>query len=312
MPERCRLACTPRTRGAKVRVAELAERQWGVVTRVQLEESGLEAAGISRWQAERRLHRVHPGVFAVGHNSLAMEGVLAAALFYAGKGSALSHVTAAWWYGMLQAHPTRMHVSTPVRRSSLRRVCVHSRRSVDRVWHKRFPLTPPAHTLLDIAAVVRLMELRRALAEAEYRRLVTLAEVEAVLGRGKPGSAALRAALDCHRPQLAHTRSRMEERFVLLCERDSLTPPAVNARVAGWTVDAVWFDQRIAVELDSHAAHGTPAAMEEDRRRDLELRTAGYTVLRYTWRQLTDEWDLVGADLRRHGVDNPESTAKDT
>ena len=41
------------------------------------------------------------------------------------------------------------------------------RRSVDRVWHKRFPLTPPAQTLLDIAAVVRLMELRRALAEAD-------------------------------------------------------------------------------------------------------------------------------------------------
>jgi very-short-patch-repair endonuclease len=146
------------------------------------------------------------------------------------------------------------------------------------------------------------MELRRALAEAEYRRLVTLTEVDAVLGRGKPGSTALRAALECHLPQLARTRSRMEERFVLLCERHSLTPPAVNARVAGWTVDAVWFDRRIAVELDSHAAHGTPAAMEEDRRRDLELRAAGYTVLRYTWRQVTDEQDLVIADLRRHGL----------
>ena len=54
---------------------------------------------------------------------------------------------------------------------------------------------------------------------------MTLAEVEAVLGRGKPGSTALRAALDCHRPQLAHTRSRMEEMFVLLCEREIAYPP---------------------------------------------------------------------------------------
>jgi very-short-patch-repair endonuclease len=274
-----------------------------VVTRVQLEECGLEAAGISRWQAERRLHRVHPGVFAVGHNRLPMEAELAAALFYAGKGAALSHVTAAWWFGMLQAHPTRVHVSAPGRRRSLRRVRVHQRRSVERVWHKRFPLTPPAQTLLDIAGVVRFMELRRALAEAEYRRLVTLAEVESVLGRGRPGSAALRVALDCHLPRLAHTRSRMEEKFVLLCERHSLTPPSVSARVAGWTVDAVWFDLRLAVELDSRSAHATPAAMEEDRRRDLDLRAAGFTVLRYTWWQLTDEWDRVSADLRRHGVD---------
>ena len=70
----------------------------------------------------------------------------------------------------------------------------------------------------------------------------------------------------------------------------------------------MWSNQRIAVELDSHAAHGTPAAMEEDRRRDLDLRAAGYIVLRYTWRQLTDEWDLVIADLRRHGVGDSEST----
>ena len=184
---------------------------------------------------------------------------------------------------------------------------VHTRKDPQRAWHKRLPLTPPAQTLSDIAGVVRFMELRRALAEAEYQRLVTLAEVDAVLGRGRPGSAALRAALDCHLPQLARTRSRMEEKFVLLCERHSLTPPAVNVRVAGWTVDAVWFDQRLAVELDSHAAHGTPAAMEEDRRRDLELRAAGYTVLRYTWRQLTDASDLVIADLRRHGVEPAEA-----
>jgi very-short-patch-repair endonuclease len=283
-------------------VAELAQRQWGVVTRAQLEESGLEAAGISRWQDERRLHRVHPGVFAVGHCCLAREGELAAAVFYAGPGSALSHVTAAWWHGMLQAQPTRLHVSAPGKRRSLPHVRVHCRRDLERTWHKRLPLTHPAQTLLDIASVVRFMELRRALAEAEYRRLVTLAEVGSVLGRGRPGSAALRVALDCHLPQLARTRSRMEELFVLLCERHSLTPPAVNARVAGWTVDAVWFDQRIAVELDSHAAHGTPAAIAEDRRRDLELRAAGFTVLRYTWRQLTEDGDVVIADLRRHGL----------
>jgi very-short-patch-repair endonuclease len=290
-------------------VAKLAETQWGVVTWGQLMGIGLGRAGISRWVDERRLHRIHPGVYAVGHLALGMEARLAAALFYAGPGAALSHVTAAWWWGLLHTEPRRLHVCVPGRRRSIESVCVHTRKRPQRAWHRRLPLTPPTETLLDIAGVVRLMELRRAVAEAEYRRLVTLAEAEAVLGRGKPGSAALRAALDCHLPQLARTRSRMEEKFVLLCERHPLTPPAVNAKVAGWTVDAVWFDERIAVELDSHAAHGTRAAMEEDRRRDLQLRAAGYIVLRYTWRQLTDERDLVIADLRRHGVGDSESTS---
>ncbi len=230
---------------------------------------------------------------------------MAAALFYAGPGAALSHVTAAWWSGILKTEPRRLHVCSQVRRRSSKSVRVHCRRTIERVWHRHLPITPPTQTLLDIAAIVRITELRRALAEAEYLRLVTLDEVEAKLGRGRPGSAALRVALDCHRPQLARTRSALEEKFLLLCERHSFTPPDVNVEVAGWLVDAVWFDPKVIVELDGHAAHGTASAIEKDHRRDLDLRAAGYTVLRYTWRQVTREPARVAADLRRHGIGQP-------
>jgi very-short-patch-repair endonuclease len=173
---------------------------------------------------------------------------------------------------------------------------------VERIWHHRLPVTPPAQTLLDIAGQVRFTELRRALSEAEYLRLVTLDEVAAVLGRGKPGSAALRTALECHNPRLARTKSLMEEKLVLLCERHFRTQPDMNVWVAGWKVDAVWFDQKVVVELDSRTAHSTSRAIENDHRRDLELRAAGYTVLRYTWQQVTETPELVIADLRRHGI----------
>ena len=299
MPEPCPPTSTPRKYAAKVRVARLAERQWGVVTWAQLEEAGLSESGISRWQAERRLHRIHPRVYAVGHGRLAVEGVLAAALLYAGPGAALSHVTAAWWFGLLNGGLNRVHVSVAGKRLSRRGVRVHQRKRVKRVRHKHFPVTPPARTLLDIASQVRFTELRRALAEAEFLRLVTLTDVEAVLGRGKPGSAALRAALDCHNPRLAQTRKGLEEKFLLLCERHSITRPDVNVWAAGWLVDAAWFDERVIVELDSHLAHGTPARLESDHQRDLALRAAGYTVMRYTWQQLTETPELVVADLRR-------------
>ena len=91
----------------------------------------------------------------------------------------------------------------------------------------------------------------------------------------------------------------MEEKFVLLCEDGSLTIPALNVRIAGWLVDAVWFDKMIVVELDSRTAHSTARAIENDYRRDVELRAAGYTVLRYTWHQLTQTPAVVLADLRR-------------
>ena len=48
-----------------------------------------------------------------------------------------------------------MHVCLPGRRVSLRDVRVHNEKQFERRWHKRLPVTPPAQTLLDIAAQVR-------------------------------------------------------------------------------------------------------------------------------------------------------------
>ncbi len=297
--ERWRKGTARRSLIAKLRLAEIAERQWGVITRAQLEAEGVTKGEVCRWVGEQRLHRLHPGVYAVGHPALALEGRLAGALLYAGPGAALWGLTAGSWLGLIKARPRTVHVCTPRRRRSPQGVRVHARRRFERTWHNRFPVMPPAETLLDIAGVVRFTQLRRALAEAEYLRLVTLDDVAAVLGRGRRGSAALRAALDCHRPQLARTRSLLEERFVLLCECRALDPPVMNAWVAGWLVDAVWFDEKVVVELDGQAAHGTPMRLERDRRRDLALRAAGYVVARYTWQQVTATPEPVVADLRR-------------
>ena len=135
-------------------------------------------------------------------------------------------------------------------------------------------------------------------AEAEYRGLVDLERVEAEAGRGRPGSAALRAALARHRPQLAHTLSPLEDRFVDFCDAERIPLPEVNRKVVGLMVDALWPSERVIVELDGGAAHGSPVAIERDRRRELTLRARGYVVLRYAWGQITEQPGLVAADLR--------------
>jgi very-short-patch-repair endonuclease len=68
--------------------------------------------------------------------------------------------------------------------------------------------------------------------------------------------------------------------------------------VAGWLVDAVWFDQTLIVELDGRTAHSASRAIERDHQRDMDLRAAGYTVLRYTWQQVTRQSERVAAELR--------------
>lgn len=253
---------------------------------------------IARWRRDGRLHRLHRGVYAAGHPAIPFEGELTAALFFAGSGATLSHRTALWWWGLAEGQPGVIELSVPGRRRSSNGVVIHSRRSFERTWERRLPVTTVAQTLLDVAGVTPIDGLRQLLAEAEYGHLAQPEDVDAILRRGCPGSAALRAALGRHLPELARTRSELERRFLLLCDRAGLPLPEVNVRYRGFTIDAMWRAQRVAVELDGLDGHRTPAQLERDHQRDLVLRAAGYSVHRYTWNQVTRQAALVETDLR--------------
>jgi very-short-patch-repair endonuclease len=176
---------------------------------------------------------------------------------------------------------------------------VHERRQLERVHRNGLPVTTVPQTLLDLAADSKDGLLRFALANADYEDLLNLDALEAACGRGAPGSARLRAALAAHRPELAHTRSDLERLLIELCEAHRLPLPKLNVYRHGWLVDAVWDEHRLVVELDGYDGHRSRAQLESDHQRDLELRSRGYVVLRYTWRQLTRRPDAVALDIRR-------------
>jgi hypothetical protein len=254
---------------------------------------------VARWVADGYLRSGDlPGVYAVGHRAPSVEGGLSEAILYAGEGAMLSHATALWWYGILDHRPFAIDVSTPGRAKPQKGIKIHARRDLERSSHKGLPATSVAQALLDFAATAPFHRVRYAVAQAEYHELLDLQEIRDILGRGKPGSAKLRRALDHHLPQLARTRSELERVFLPLCERGGLPPPEINVTVNGVLVDAVWRGARVVVELDGHRGHRTRAQIERDRRNDLRLRAAGYTVIRYTWEQVSAEPDAVLADLR--------------
>jgi len=284
--------------GRTERVTGLAERQGGVVSRAQLLALGLSDSAISRWTAAGRIHRLLPTVYAVGHRAVCLEGRLRAALLYTGDGAVLSHLTAASWWGLVDDPPGWVHVSDGGGRRSIAGVVVHHPREVERTVHRDLPVTTVPRTLLDIASMVSFGRLRRALAQAEYLGLADLDHIASVTGRGRVGSRALRRALAFHQPQRARTLSELEERFLNLCERHGIPLPEVNVTIRGLMVDALWREERVIVELDGRAAHGTAAAIERDHGRDLTLRAAGYLVLRYTWAQVTRGAGLVATDVR--------------
>jgi hypothetical protein len=69
-----------------VRAAELAGQQWGVIGYRQLRTCGVSARAITRWRVSEKLHELYPRVFAYGHAAVPVEGMLVAALIYAGSG----------------------------------------------------------------------------------------------------------------------------------------------------------------------------------------------------------------------------------
>ena len=172
-------------------------------------------------------------------------------------------------------------------------------RALERTWHRGMPATPVAPAAADVARTLPFDELRRALAEAEYRRLLDLRAVQSVLKRGQPGSAALRWAMSHHLPQLARTLSVLEERFLQLCEARGVPLPEVNVSVRGLMVDCLVAQPTRDRRARRSRGPRDRAAMERDRERDLDLRTAGYLVLRYTWQQVTERPGAVADDLRR-------------
>jgi predicted transcriptional regulator of viral defense system len=280
-------------------LAALAARQFGVVSRAQLDSAGVSDSAISRWVAARRLHRIHPGVYAIGYASLSLEARLFAALLYGGDQAVFSHTTVAWIWSLIDTEPTRIHLTVPGRRRSLPEVRVHRTREMDGVAYRGQPVTSVPRTLLDIASVLSFRQLRRALAEADYRGLLDDAGIADALGRGHRGSRALRQALSAHLPELAETLSPLEERFLEFCETAQIPLPEVNGKVSRMRIDALWRECGVAVEVDGGAGHTGLAAIKRDRQREMALRANGFQVVRYTWEQVTGQSDEVAADLRR-------------
>jgi very-short-patch-repair endonuclease len=258
----------------------IASQQHGVVSIGQLTAAGLDSAAINRRLRAGRLHRIHRGVYAVGHTGLSNEGSWMAAVLACGEGAVLSHMAAAGLWRLLQPPMGAIDVTVPGDggRRKRPRIRLHrSRTLATEVTTRRqnIPVTTPARTIADLRRVVPDPQLRRAIREATVLSLDLGEDVEA-----EP------------------TRSELEHQFLLVCRRLRLPTPEVNARVGPFTVDFLWLQSRLIVETDGYRYHRSRLAFEEDRARDLELRLLGYEVVRFTYRQLTDDAAGIAAAVR--------------
>lgn len=277
------------TKSASVdsQLARIARVQHGIVTTKQLGEVGLTSPAISKRLRRGRLFRVYQGVYALGHDGLDQEARWMAAVLACGPGAVLSHGCATVHWGLLRPLDGPIDITVPTQDGRRRRSGVRIHRCATFEAHLRtsgyekrlatvrdhIPVTTVPRTLVDIRDTLPPRLVRRAIRQAEFLGL-GLGEI-----------------------RTDRTRSDLERSFLRLCRRQGWPLPEVNVQIGGMTVDFLWRDARLVVETDSYATHGGTVAFEDDHDRDLRLRRLGYSVHRFSERQLEEEPGAVIEDV---------------
>ena len=290
-------------------IAALANRQHGIVDRAELLALGLSGAAIGRRIRSGRLQPMYRGVYAVGHRAMRPAAYWLAAVRASGEGAVLSHVAAADLWGLRPSAAGAIDVtvrSAAGRRGRkgirLHRCAALSPRETTR--HDAIPVTTPARTLLDLAAMLPRRAVERAADQAEVLRLFDLGALNEMIEDhlGRPGAPLLRAVLEDHHAGATVTRSELEERFLALFDGNGIERPRVNSRVAGLEADFYWPHRSLVVEVDGYRYHRTQRAFERDRARDATLAAEGLRVLRFSHCQLTSRPDEVVRALQPRSI----------
>ena len=287
------------------RVARLAADTDGVLSIRQLRACGLDADAVALRVRDGRLHRLHRGVYAVGHPGITLHGRFRAAVLARRDGAALSHFAAAAFWGFLRWDERRIEITIvgPGSRS-IAGLRVHSARALAErdVWHRDgIRVTSPARTLLDLAAILPAKALRAIVRRAQAQRVVSLRQIHELLDRsnGHRGATRLRAVI-ADGP--APTRTELEDAVLDLLDKGGIERPEVNAPLRFGTTtiipDYLWRKKRLAIEADSVTWHDHKLTREHDADKQAQLEAAGYRVLRITHHQATRDPQQTLARVR--------------
>ena len=207
--------------------------------------------------------------------------------------------------GLVDEHT--LEVTVPKNRSPrLADVVIHRRHLPAGVTCRRkgMPVTSPLRTLVDLAAVFDRELLDQALDRGTASRLFTDAAVGAELSRwsrrGLAGPVLLRQRLSLRDASSSRPASVLERRMDRLLRTARVPLPQREHPVmeGAYRLDFAWPEQKLAVEVDGYASHSSTRAFQYDRRRQNALVVAGWTMLRFTWDDVTSQHEKVAEHIR--------------
>jgi very-short-patch-repair endonuclease len=281
------------------KVARIAGRAHGVVTRREL-----LGAGLSERRVEGRVERgalivEFPGVYRVGHRAPSVEARYMAAVKACGKQAVLSGLSAAWLWGLIKGPAPPPEVTAPTERR-IKGIQTRRQRRIDprdATRHRGIPVTTVPATLVRVPLLLSFDELARAAHEAAIPHHTTPEQIAAAQARHPKATGAklLRAIVNGDAPILL---SKLERRFRARLRAAGLPLPKTNTKAGSHYVDARWPAHNLTVELDSYRYHHTRHAWEQDRWRDREAHHRGDQIRRYTWTDVIEQPEPMLAELK--------------
>ena len=138
----------------------------------------------------------------------------------------------------------------------------------------------------------------RSVAQLDDGRKLNPKAIRETCGQGRPGSKALQIALNSYIPQLARTKSDLEDEYLSmsasastsLCRRSTPWSTAKSRTVIGRELGLS------PVELDGGGNHSSASQRHRDQRKALKLRSHGLTVVRYSEDQVFNSPEQVATD----------------
>ncbi|MGH9187884.1 MAG: hypothetical protein ACRD0U_19075 [Acidimicrobiales bacterium] len=286
----------------------LAEPRQGLVTLDRLRDEGISKKTVDAWLAKGWLIQKQEAVYrTAGAPETWEQGQLAACL---ATGGVASHRAAArlWDVEPTVDIPVEITVTRPHSPQPDGVVVHRSTDLVDEHISRRngIPVTNPLRLVVDLGAVLSEYWVAKTMTLLIVKRLITVEgarRMRDALGRqGRRGAGVLRRVLDDWQLGLTRPDSVLEPAFARLCRRYNVPKPVFQYEVVVGgrrrRIDFAYPELMIAIEIDGFESRADRDVFRGERWRRNDLTLAGWTVIQFTWFDLSYRPDYVAATLR--------------
>jgi hypothetical protein len=266
--------------------------QNGVIRRDQALAAGLAPSRVDDLLRRRRWVRVLPRVYAVDVDPASPRVRIRSTWLWAGDSAVIAGQAAAWWWGLESTPPPVVNVIVPLpaRRAPVQGVHIVRGRidSRDIEFEDWIRVTSVQQTCLDLARSGRPDHLESAL----RMRKADVVSLQGGLDRmrGRRGRVLAAAAVNevatnpwSFAERVAH------HRLIQAGITGWVANPAVRLQCGIRHPDIAIEDIKLAIEINGRQHHTRDQDFERDHSRAAEFAMAGWTVLQFTWRQVSYE-----------------------